>query len=514
MGLGRNESKHISCDFQGHEDDCPKSCAKCAISIKTDGDAALMSNDIATAIRQYKKAVFVEPKFAEAWCNLANAYGMRSEYNNAINAFNKAIAIDPSYGKALFGKAITLRNLGKNDAAMTLANEILEMYDDDQVKKFKSELKKAGVRDTSGIYSLEKAIDVMTDKAYDIIQEKNLLDANDKVSTEKPIYQKEDFAKHIYQFCARRYRSLGNEKIWNESVLAAFYGSLCLTLSYYKAPTDFNGVSAYDYVSDHFNLEELDRKAERLLGVSEDDRCKEEIWNIIQPFAQYCIGIIAGVEPETDIEAAVRDATESAFVMGMLYAMRFKEEQDRRNNRLSIDLALEKLADSTKDYNYTPPDRSAMCYSIRVPDEVHLYFICSNCGQHSSISVYDSGGSEQKIVEQYRQVAAEFTKLGYPAKVSCLCDNCADRLYPARNRYSKNNIVFSVTRAGYLKPVCSFPSTSRFSDFEYRVALAFLKGADTVSKLSEQTNTELSAQAYIDHVHEVLGDVSDKLGKK
>jgi tetratricopeptide (TPR) repeat protein len=131
--LGRDESKHISCKYDGHEDDCPDDCAKCAISIKTDGDIALASNRPDEAIRQYKKAVFVSPKFAEAWVNLGNAYGMKSEYNNALSAFNKAIAIDPIYGKALFGKAITLRNLKMFDEAMEIANTILSLYDDANV---------------------------------------------------------------------------------------------------------------------------------------------------------------------------------------------------------------------------------------------------------------------------------------------------------------------------------------------------------------------------------------------
>ena len=60
---------------------------------------------------------------------------MKSEYN-ALSAFNKAIAIDPIYGKALFGKAITLRNLKMFDEAMEIANTILSLYDDANVRKF------------------------------------------------------------------------------------------------------------------------------------------------------------------------------------------------------------------------------------------------------------------------------------------------------------------------------------------------------------------------------------------
>lgn len=191
MGLGRNEKLYLSCAYEGHEDDCPKDCSKCSISIKTDGDIALASNRLNDAIRQYKKALFVEPKFAEAWCNLANAYGMKSEYNNALSAFNKALALDPQYGKAMFGKAVTLRNLGKLDAAMALTNDILELYDDPDVVNFKVGLKKSGVKDTAGVYSLQKAIDTMTDKAYEIILQNNLLDKDGQIHTIRAIDSKE-----------------------------------------------------------------------------------------------------------------------------------------------------------------------------------------------------------------------------------------------------------------------------------------------------------------------------------
>lgn len=32
LGLGRNESKHISCAYEGRENDCPEKCEKCAIA--------------------------------------------------------------------------------------------------------------------------------------------------------------------------------------------------------------------------------------------------------------------------------------------------------------------------------------------------------------------------------------------------------------------------------------------------------------------------------------------------
>jgi len=79
---------------------------------------------------------------------------MKLEYNNALSAFNKALAIDPKYGKAMFGKAITLRNLGKLEAALSLVNEIVELYDDPNVQKFLAGLRMAGDKDPAIVYSL------------------------------------------------------------------------------------------------------------------------------------------------------------------------------------------------------------------------------------------------------------------------------------------------------------------------------------------------------------------------
>lgn len=126
--LGRNEARHISCEYEGRENMCPKECSSCAISIKTDGDVSLAMGHIDAAIELYLQAVEIEPRFAEAWCNLANAYGMNREYKESLAAFDKAVSIDPRYGKALFGKAITLKNLGREEEAIELARIVNEFY--------------------------------------------------------------------------------------------------------------------------------------------------------------------------------------------------------------------------------------------------------------------------------------------------------------------------------------------------------------------------------------------------
>ena len=152
--LGRNERFALICRYKGREESCSKECKTCAIKIKENGDVALQDGDLHLAIRLYKQALFLEPAFTEAWNNLANAYNAISEPNNALECFNRALAVDPEYGKAMLGKAKTLRLLGMLDDAMAVANDILDLYDAEEAIAFKKELVAAGVEDKH--YLIEK----------------------------------------------------------------------------------------------------------------------------------------------------------------------------------------------------------------------------------------------------------------------------------------------------------------------------------------------------------------------
>lgn len=232
--LGRDESKHISCQYSGREDDCPNDCNRCAIAIKTDADMALVQNQPDAAIKLYKRAVFAEPKFAEAWNNLGNAYGMKSEYNNALAAFEKAIAIDPVYGKALYGKAVTLRNMGQLESAMTLANAILELYDVMEVRRFKKELVEAGVEDTQYLLENKKAIIALDNVGFRLMKDNNLLNDEGKITVIDGLYRPDEFTRSVLKYCKRKYASLGEEKVHGEYIITSFYGSICATIFYSK----------------------------------------------------------------------------------------------------------------------------------------------------------------------------------------------------------------------------------------------------------------------------------------
>lgn len=72
-------------------------------------------------------------------------------------------------------------------------------------------------------------------------------------------------------------------------------------------------------------------------------------------------------------------------------------------------------------------------------------------------------------------------------------------------------MVFSLTRKDCGKIINSYPALSWLEETPYKIALAFLNGADTLQKLSEATDTQLSADDYLKHIHNVLGDVSSRI---
>ena len=320
--MGRDESIIIKCEFESRPEDCPKDCDKCAIGIKTDGDTALAMGNFEEAIRQYKRAIFVEPRLSDAWCNLGNAYGMKSEYEKAIEAFDKAIEIDPKYGKALFGKAISLRNAGRQEEALALANKILEMYDDKQVEQFKNGLISNGTRDKKGTLSVQEAIDILTAKGMDIARNRKLLADDGKIHTIKALDMDESFASDVYHYCKKSLSSFGVAKVNSESVVMAFYGGIYSTLAYYESSDELTGVPVFAYLKDHVDLEKLEQAVETKLGIRGNETESEKVWNVIYPYARFTCDIAERVTPASEAEKAVIDAADSAFILGMQLAMR------------------------------------------------------------------------------------------------------------------------------------------------------------------------------------------------
>lgn len=496
QSFNRDISKQLRCEFKGHEKDCTERCDKCAFHIKEVADVAMSQNKLDEAIALYKKAIFIESCYADVWVCIGKAYMQKGDYAKSLDAFNRALGIDGIYGEALFNKAIVLQKFGHIDEAINIANDLLASCDNAEVIALRQQLIDMGAKD---VYQLDTAIEIMTNKALKIASENNLLDKDGKVRTERAIYKKAEFASQIFDYCLRKYSLLGEEKVRSESIITSFYASLCTTLFYYKDKDGFSDIHPFEYIKDHIDLEKADATAERMLEMKSGDAEAETLWNMIYDYAQFSGNVISKVEVD-DVEAAIIDATESAYVLGMLCAMRFVQK-NASTGRDAIDAALAKLADSSKDYENPPPE-TAMCYSIKTPNEVDIKITCDKCGKVTTLKVYEG---HEDLIGKYQKLTAEFIKLGHNAEFLTLCDECAEQHFPSLSSWRKNNFVFVFTAEGSADPVCSFPSTWRYSDFEYRVALNFLNGADTIEKLAAITETRLNADVYLKHVESVIG---------
>lgn len=499
--LSRDISKQLQCEYKGHEKDCTEKCDKCAFHIKETADVAMSQNKLDEAIKLYKKAIFVESSYADAWVCLGKSYMLKGDCNKSLDAFNRALTIDATYGEALFNKAIVLQKFGHINDAINIVNDLLASCDNTEVIALKQQLIDSGAKD---VYQLDTAIEIMTNKALKIASQNNLLDKNGKVRTERAIYKKTEFASQIFDYCQRKHSLLGEEKVRSESIITSFYASLCTTLFYYKDKDGFANIHPFEYIKDHIDLEKADATAERMLEMKSGDAEAETLWNMIYDYAQFSGNIISKVEAD-DIEAAIIDATESAYVLGMLYAMRYFKK-NKSTGRETIDAALAKLAESSKAYENPPPE-TAMCYSIRTPNEVDIKFTCDKCGKVTTLKVYEG---HEGLIGDYQNLTAEFIKLGHNAEFLTLCDECAEQHFPSLSSWKKNNFVFVFTAEGSADSVCSFPSTWRYGDFEYRIALSFLNGADTIEKLAAITETRLNADVYLKHVESVIGSTKNK----
>ena len=59
----------------------------------------------------------VDPTLIDAWLNLGVARGQLKRYEEALNAFDEALKIDPKYAPAWFQKAVVLGSAGVHDRA-------------------------------------------------------------------------------------------------------------------------------------------------------------------------------------------------------------------------------------------------------------------------------------------------------------------------------------------------------------------------------------------------------------
>lgn len=346
-----------------------------------------------------------------------------------------------------------------------------------------------------------------------IMYTNGLLNEKNEPEVIKDLFYPESFVRSVYQYCNEKYSPLGERKLRGEYIITTYYGTICAVLFYYSDPDNIDRQDMFGYLKKHIDVEFTDENAERMLGTKAGEELAEKIWGVIDPFVGYSVKLFADLVEraeknelkEKHVEEIIYETMIQTFIIGMLAAMRFRNEVKNKTHTLGsrkeIDLALKRLAESKKDCR-EPPEESAMCYSPRASssNEIIVPYACSECGRSWALLVFD--GSED-LIDRYRRLAEEFSTLGHKADVMCLCDRCSQKY--SRRGYLNNFIVFAFTAKGSSTPVYSFPSCMSFQDRDYRLALAFLKGADTFDKLSQAAGSNLDPDKYLDIIRSIIG---------
>ena len=86
------------------------------------------------AIEAYQKAIEIDPKNAHIWNEMGNAFINSGRNEEAINAFNKAIELDRGYGCPYSNLALAYSNKGKYQEATLLFQRSIELSNNDRDK--------------------------------------------------------------------------------------------------------------------------------------------------------------------------------------------------------------------------------------------------------------------------------------------------------------------------------------------------------------------------------------------
>lgn len=82
------------------------------------------------AIDAYDRIIEIDPKYVTAWKNKGNVLYSLGEYNESLEALDKAIEIVPDYGLAWYSKGLALFEMGRYEEAIQAYDNALKTFPD------------------------------------------------------------------------------------------------------------------------------------------------------------------------------------------------------------------------------------------------------------------------------------------------------------------------------------------------------------------------------------------------
>ncbi|KAF5091739.1 tetratricopeptide repeat protein [Methanospirillum sp. J.3.6.1-F.2.7.3] len=101
------------------------------------------NGELDKAIEAFNKAIDINPKDEIAWNNKGTALVEQGKFNEAIEAFDKAININSDFEDAWMNKGLILKNLGRYEEAIDAFEEVLRINPNNElVQEYRDELLK------------------------------------------------------------------------------------------------------------------------------------------------------------------------------------------------------------------------------------------------------------------------------------------------------------------------------------------------------------------------------------
>lgn len=82
------------------------------------GRASLQSGQYREAIEAFTKALALDPKYAVAYRNRGNAHSQLGNYQQAVTDYGKALILDPNFVAAYYNRRIAYYRLGNDRQAI------------------------------------------------------------------------------------------------------------------------------------------------------------------------------------------------------------------------------------------------------------------------------------------------------------------------------------------------------------------------------------------------------------
>ncbi|MBD0269372.1 MAG: tetratricopeptide repeat protein [Cyanobacteria bacterium Co-bin8] len=88
------------------------------------------SGQFTAAVEAFDRAIALTPSYCTAWNNRANALGGLNRHAEALAAYDKAVALNPTYHQAWFNRGKLLAEMGAHGNALASYDRAIALHAD------------------------------------------------------------------------------------------------------------------------------------------------------------------------------------------------------------------------------------------------------------------------------------------------------------------------------------------------------------------------------------------------